>query len=350
VSKTMSVAKHIKNRWAVRGLLLGALLNAETAVAGPLRVKLGTLAPEDSPWHTAIQRMGQAWKTASNGDVRVTIYAGAVQGDEADVIRKMRIGQLQAGSVTSIGLSRLTRSAMALQVPMLVDSYEQLDYIRDRITPAIESEIRDAGFEVLHWADAGWVYFFAKSDAMTPAAYSKLKFFVWNADPESERAFKQSGFNAVPMSVKDVVSGLQTGLVEAFGTTPLYALSSQWFGLAPYMVNLKWTPLSGATIMSLAAWSKLSPALQVEFKRVARELGESFKVEVRALEGKAVKAMVDRGLKIHEPTPKEMEEWVRVGAVARKAARGEAIPAKFFDEAVRLAAEYKSTQAVVPPK
>lgn len=326
----------------ISAVALTALTTApEVAEAGELKIKLGTLAPEGSPWHNFLIRMGQRFKTASKGSVELKIYPGGVAGDEGDMIRKMRIGQLHAATMTGVGLGKIHRSTVALQIPMMIESYDELDYVRERITPKIEAEIGAGGFVVLNWGDAGWVHFFSKTPAAGPEDFKKFKMFVWSGDPEAERAWKSAKFSPIPMSATDVLSGLQTGLIECFATTPLYALSSQWFGAAKHMVEVNWAPLSGATIVSRSIWEKIDAPVRVELERIAKEEGLVIRDEVRQLGPKAVKAMVDRGLTVRTLDTTTTEAWRKTAYAGYADIRGRVVPEAYFDEVERLTKEFR---------
>ena len=334
-------------------LLKGALtagLVAAFALAAPgaalakktVKIKHGTLAPEGSPWFNAMRRLGDGWKKASDGSVEVKIYPGGVAGDETDMLRKIKIGQLQSATLTSIGLSRISRSTVALQIPMMFRSYEELDHVRERIGPRLEKEMADAGFVVLNWGDAGWVHFFSKEAGSTPDDFRKWKMFMWAGDPEAEEAWRASNFQPVPMSATDVMSGLQAGLIDWYGTTPLYALSSQWFGLTKHMVAVKWTPLNGATIIAKEAWEKIPAELRPALAKIAFEEGEAVKAEVRSLGDKSIQAMKERGLVVVESTPALEAQWQKAAEVAYPTMRDKVVPADLFDEVKRLTEEYRA--------
>ena len=317
------------------------------ALAKKVRIKLGTLAPEGSPWFEGVRRIGARWKEATGGKVRLKIYPGGVAGDEDDMLRKMRIGQLHSASVTGIGLSRITRDTLALQLPMMIRSYEELDYIREKVGPRIRSKLEEAGFVVLHWGDAGWVHFFSREPAVSPDDVARLKLFVWSGDPASEAAWKAGGFNPVPMSATDLLSGLQTGLVDSFATTPVYALTSQWFGLAPHMVEVRWAPLNGATVVTKKLWDKLDPALQMQLLEISEDEGRRARKEVRDLGVKALKAMTDRGLKVTRLSPELEKSWVAAAERAYPTIRSEVVDAELFDQVQGLVRAYRQ-QARAP--
>lgn len=307
-----------------------------------VRVKLGTLAPRGSSWLQSIESMGRRWKEVSKGAVQLRVYPGGVAGDEGDVIRKMRIGQLQAATLTSIGLGSIDRSTIALQIPMMFRSYEELDYVRNRIGPRLAKSLEEKGFVVLDWGDAGWIHFFSKKKALTPDEMRAQRLFITTGDPESEAAWRASGFTPVPTSATDVLQGLQTGRIEAFATVPLYALASQWFGLTEHALLLKWAPLSGATVVKKEVWDQIDPELRAELAKIAVEESEKSRAAVRGMGKKALKAMSDRGLKLHVPEGAVLEDWRRTAAKAYPLIRGKVIPEADFAEVERLLAEFRA--------
>ncbi len=322
---------------------LALIAHPSDAEAKKVKIKLGTLAPEGSPWHNGLLRISQRWQKIANGNVEIKIYPGGVLGDEGDMVRKMNVGQLHAGTITGVGLALITRATYALQTPMMIQSYDELDYVREHMSGEIDRELEASGFVVLGWGDAGWVHFFAKSQAVNVDDFRKLRMFVWAGDPSAVLAWKAAGFTPVPMSATDVMSGLQTGLIDSFATTPLYALTSQWFGLAKHMTAVNWTPLNGATVMTKAKWDELKEVGdQDAFRKAAEEEVAKTNLEVRGLGEKAAKAMIERGLSVHEPTAAELAAWKKAAENAYPTLREKVIPAKFFDEVQRLVNEYRA--------
>ncbi|MCK6550321.1 TRAP transporter substrate-binding protein DctP [Myxococcota bacterium] len=320
-----------------------AVALAPAAEAKEVKIKLGTLAPEGSPWFNILKRMGQRIEEATNREVKLTIFAGGVAGDEGDMVRKMRIGQLHAATITSIGLAKISREPLALQTPMMIESYDELDYVRDKIGPKMAADMEKEGFVVLTWGDAGWVHFFGKVEgAMMPDDFKKQKLFVWSGDPEAERAWKSAKFNTVPLSATDVLAGLKTGLVEAYSTAPIYALAANWYEPAKNMLKLNWTPLNGATVVTKKQWEQISPEHRAKILQIAAEEGAALRAEVRQRGDESIKAMVARGLKVTEPTAQAIEAWKKTAEMAYPEIRGKVVPEAYFDEVQRLTKEYRA--------
>ena len=241
-----------------------------TARSAPMVVKMATLAPEGSSWFRVLQEMGEEWRKASDGAVTLRIYPGGVAGDEDAVIRKMRVGQIQAAAITGIGLAYLEPSFYALHIPMMYASDEEFDFVRDRYAPILERKLEEKGFIVLNWGDAGWVHFFSKTPVVTPEEAKALKLFSWSGDTNLVQLYKETGFHPVPLSTNDLLPGLQTGMVNAYSSTPLVSLAFQWFGLAPNMADLRYAPLTGATVIEKRAWEKIPPDLRPKLLEASR--------------------------------------------------------------------------------
>lgn len=335
--------RRVALRTAAATLLLSAAAigGAPLAQTPPL-VKLATAAPEGSTWHMILKEMGEKWSKAPGGGVNLRIYAGGVLGDEPDMVRKMRVGQIQAAALTAVGLAEIDNAVSALQIPMLVESYDELDNLREKMRPTLERRLQERGFVVLNWGDAGWVMFFAKEPFTRPDDLKGRKLFVWAGDAHAVDLWKAAGFHPVPLASTDILPGLQTGLINAFDTTPLLALSSQWFGLAPHMLDLKWAPLIGATVISKKSWDATPAASRDALMKSAAEAGDRLKGEIRGANDKAIEAMVKRGLTVRAVTPEVAAEWRKAAESAYPKIRGTLVPADMFDEAVRLTKEYRA--------
>jgi TRAP-type C4-dicarboxylate transport system substrate-binding protein len=310
----------------------------------PLTVKMGTVAPEGSSWHLIFKEMGEKWRAATNGQVTLRIYPGGVYGDEPDMVRKMRVGQIQAAALTAAGLATVDDAVSALQIPMMFRSWEELDAVREKLAPTLEKRFEEKGFVVLNWGDAGWVRFFAKEPFTRPDDLKKMKLFVWATDNKSVEIWKAGGFRPVPLAATDILPGLQTGLINAYDVPPLAALSNQWFGLTPHMLDLRWAPLVGATVMTKKAWESVPAASRDALRKAASEAGERLKKEIRDADEKAIEAMKKRGLTVQSVTPEIEAEWIRAAEAVWPQIRGTIVPPDIFDEVKRLRDAIRATK------
>lgn len=323
----------------VAGILLLLAVPRLHAQEAAVTLKLGTLAPEGSAWDNIMEDMGQQWKAAG---VKLQIYPGGVLGDEPDMVSKMRIGQIQAGVFTVVGLAQIDKGVQALSVPMMYKSYAESDYVRKKMQPVLEKRLLAKGFKVLNWGEAGWVCFFGKDPILTPDDLRKAKFFVWGDDTDTMNIWKSAGFSPIPLSATDILPNLQTGLINAFDTTPISALSFQWFALAKNMTNMRWAPLVGATVITTKAWDKIPLAARPAVMKAAEEAGVRFKDEIRKGDEKAVDTMKEHGLVVHEITPEQYDQWEKLFTSVYPQISGTVIPKDMMDMAMQYRDEYRA--------
>lgn len=319
-----------------------ACLFALAAPAAAQPIKVGTVAPEGSPWHDMLLDLNARWKQASGGKISLRIYPSGTQGDEPDMIRKMRIGQLHAAALTSVGMETIATELNALSIPFLFESWEEVDYVRDRIAPRLKKSLEDKGFIVLTWGDAGWVHFFTVTPAPRPADLQKLVLFTWGNDPRTEEMYKDAGFRVMPLAATEILQSLQTGKIQAFPAPPIAALASQWFGAAKNMTPVKFAPVIGGAIISKAAWERIDPALRPRLLKEAEEVGRIYKPKIRKLESDAIAAMQKYGLKIAPVNPAIEREWKQTAEKVYPKLRGGYLRAQDFDEVTALVKEYRS--------
>ncbi len=328
----------------VAGVALAAMiLSAAPVRAQPVLVKMATLVPDGSSWHLILKETGDKWRTLSNGSVTVRLYAGGVAGDDPDVVRKMRLGTLNAGVLTSVGVAEIDKSVYALGVPMMYDSYEEVYYVLDKMRPRLESSLESKGFVVLNWADGGWVHFFAQKPVAVPDDLKALKLFSWAGDATSVDLWKSAGFNPVPLPATEIATALQTGLVNALGCPPQVAVIAQYYNYAKNMTALPWQLLLGATIINKTVWEKVPADLRPVLLQAARESGTRLQEEIRKTGDRDVEAMRKRGLNVVAVDARAREQWKKTAESLYPKIRGAIVPADAFDEAMRYRDEYRKT-------
>lgn len=324
---------------------LALLLAGASPAPAQVVVKMATLAPDGSTYHLILKEMAEKWKTATQGRVVVKLYPGSVAGDDTDVVRKMRLGSLNAGLLTSAGVSAVDRSVMALQLPMLYASYEEVDHVLSVYGPKLEATLEAKGFVVLNWADAGWVRFFTKTPVRTPEELKPLKLFAWGNDTDYVEIWKDAGFSPVPLPSTEISTALQTGLVSALPTTPQAAVLLQWYQHAKNMTDVKWALLIGATMIGKPTWDKISPEDQKAIRAASAEAGARLRAESRASEARDVAAMQKRGLNVVAVDAKAEALWRSAAEAAYPKARGKIVPGEAFDEARKILAEFRAKKA-----
>lgn len=312
---------------------------------GQARVRLAMQAQRGGSIHTALLTMSQKWRQAPGGGVELTIYTDGTMGGESEIVRRMRIGQIQAAVLTVVGLAEIDDSVKALQaMPMMFRSLDEVDYVTHKLTPRITQKFSDKGVVILGWGDVGWVRYFSKEPLLHPEELKKRKVFAWAGDRQQIDLMKALGHQPVPLEINDVLPGLRTGLIEAASTIPFYALAGQIYGAAPHMLEINWVPLVGALVMTRKAWEAFTPTQREILGRTAKDATEDLEARSRLENVTAVAAMKKRGLIVHPATPEMEAEWRKAAEEAYPKIRGGMVPAEMFDEVRRLLQEFRSTQ------
>jgi TRAP-type C4-dicarboxylate transport system substrate-binding protein len=330
------------------GLLCGipqAIVACTAFADESVRIRLGTLAPKGSSYHRALQEMGEKWRKAQGGAASFTVFTDGTQGGEEDTVRRMRVGQLNAALLSVVGLKEIDRSVAALQLmPLVYRSWEEVDYVREKIASKLEKSLFEKGYVVLFWADAGWVRYFSKEPALLPGDFRRRKIFVWSGDNNQVNMLKAMGYQPVPLETADILPGLQTGLITVIPTTPFYALAGQFNGPAPHMLDMKWVPIVGACVITRKGWEMISPLGREELMRAAQQAGADIRRQARQEDTESIEAMKRRGLQVAVPTPEIDAEWRRVAEQAYPGIRGSMVPAEIFDEVMALLRECRGAR------
>lgn len=323
---------------------LAGSISELNAASGRLRVKLATIAPEGTSYHLALERMAQEWEKVSNGQVRVSIFPGGIQGGEAAMVQRMRINSLNAALITANGLSKIVPEVEGLQsIPMMFRTLEEVDFINEKLGPKISKMLDEKGFVVLFWSDAGWVRFFSKSKIVTPDDLKRLKLFVWAGEPETEKLLRDAEMQPVPMETGEILTGLKTGYIEAVSMPPFAANANQIYREAPFMLDLNWAPLVGACVINKQTWDEIPAEFHEQFMKLAQTTGQLIRKLGRRESVQAVETMQSRwGLKVQPVNSQLEEQWREAARKAYPSIRGKIVPEDIFDEVVGLLEEYRS--------
>lgn len=326
----------------MRFLILLLTLSCSLTALAADQLRIGTMAPKNSLYHRELMAVGEAWRTAQ-GDGKYRVYPDGSQGGEVDMVRRMRIGQLQGGLLSVAGLSEIEPSIAALQLmPLMFRSWEEVDHVREKLRPGMEQKFLERGFVILAWGDAGWVRFFSKDPAVVPDDYKGMKFFAWGSESAQQEIMKSLGYTPVPLEVSDILPAIQTGMINAVPSTPYFALATQVYNSAPNMLDLNWAPIVGALVITRKAWDDMSPEAQAAVREAGAKAGSNMRQQARKEVDDAVAAMQKRGLKVNTPNEAQMAEWRKLAETLYPQIRGTLVPADIFDEVVRELEAYRA--------
>lgn len=307
-----------------------------------IEIKIGSVAPERSPWHTALLKMAREWETISSGQVKIRVYPGGIAGSELDMIRKIRLGVLQGAVLTNMGMMRIEKSVLVFNLPFLFNSEDEFNYVFSRLKPIFETRMEESGFKIVQWTQSGWVYFFTKGPVFYPDDLKKYKISITKDDPELEQVWERMGYKVVPQDTKDMLIGLESGMISALYLPAVMAASGQYFAIASHMLAPRLAPLVGGLILSRKTWEQIPESLRPALLEAADRQAKVLSEEIINLEEEALKAMKGHGLVINQPSPEAMSMWRDASSRAISSLLGRVIPADVYQKTLDLIQEYRT--------
>ena len=324
------------------------LLCAFTARADePYVLKFATLAPAGSTWMNVIAEWAGKVEKESQGRIKFKFYPGGVSGDEPDMIRKIRFGQIHGAAMTGHGIGSLYSPARVLEIPFLFRNYEEVDYVRAQMMPEIRAGFRKNDYELLGWMEVGFVRFFSRTPIHSMDDLKKRRIWQWQGDPLSAAFFTASNIAPVPLPITEVFTSLSTGLIDTVIAPPLGAIALQWFTKTPYMTEVPMADGIGGLVVSSKFFNRLPKDLQELLLRTGNEASEKLLVETRKDNDKSLGVLKQNGVTFTLAW-KDIKEAdvisIRDRAAADLAKSGY-IPAEVYDRARKSLAEYREKKA-----
>ena len=306
-----------------------------------LVIKLATLAPEGSTWTKAFNALNSEIMKKTENKVQFRIYPGGVLGDEKDVLRKMKIGQIQGAALTSGGLSAIYEEIDVLQIPFLFQNYGEVDYVLNKMDASFRRGFEENGYILLGWSEAGFIYLMSTIPIASVSDLKKAKVWIWEESPMSKAIFDEAGVSAIPLSIPDVMVGLQTGLVNVVYAPPTGAISLQWFTKIKYMTDVPLVYLLGGLVLGKDTFHQIPPPLQSILLESFQKHLEPLKTVTRDENRDAMKVMTRQGVKLVTPSKDQVDEFKKLSSKAMGHVTGQAFSKKSMEEVTSLLESYK---------
>ncbi len=302
----------MKRPMILRALTLVALLLAPPVFAQQV-IKIATLAPDGSSWMKELRAAAAEVQTSSQSRVQLKFYPGGVMGADTVVLRKMKLGQLQGGVLTSSELAATYPDAQVYSVPFFFDSWAQVEKVRPQIDPLLAKGFEAKGLKMLGASNVGFAYMMGTRPLRSRADMAGIKLWIPQNDEIAARTFKLGGISPIPLPLGDVFTSLQTGLVDTVANTPSGAIALQWHGKVRGLVDLPLTFVVGFMVMDLKAWQKLSPADQAIVAQAFAGAARRMDVNIKRDDAAALAAMKKQGLVLTTLEPAEAARWRQIG-------------------------------------
>ncbi|HHJ17047.1 MAG TPA: ABC transporter substrate-binding protein [Gammaproteobacteria bacterium] len=338
---------------SLRALFLFCLLafTGSLSAAPEYTLKFATLAPAGTTWMNLLEDWGRQVQIRSKGRLAFKFYPGGVQGDEPDILKKMRFNQLQGGAFTGYGIGRIYSPARIMELPFLFRNTDEIDHVRNSFMPEFRQGFHDQGYELLGWMEVGFIHMFSRQPIRSLEDMRAQRVWLWQGDPLGQAFFKASHISPVPLSIIDVYTSLSTGLIDTVYAPPLGAIALQWFTKTQYVSNVPLTNGIGGLIVSRRFFDRLPADLQTILRETGTEAGEKLVIATRIDNEKSIEELKRRGLEFIDPDESMNEARLtelRDSAAAELIA-SDYIPATLFDRTRVLLEQLRSGHANSAP-
>jgi TRAP-type C4-dicarboxylate transport system substrate-binding protein len=321
---------------AVTLALPGSSMIATAAETEFLRV--ATLAPRDSDLAKGFMKLDKGMRSATNNAWGVKLYPSGVAGDETDVIRKMKVGQMDASIITSVGLSQIVRETTLLNTPGVIHGYKQLEAVQAAMTKKWESDFDKVGFKLVAWGETGQLRWFAKNPLTKPSSLKGMRPWVWPASQALKEILHALGANGVPLAVPEVYGALQTGMIDMVTTTAVALVALQWHTNLKYVTKNTDGVLVGAMLMNNEKWKAMPANVQGIILGEMQRNQASDRDDIRKADERAYENLLKRGYTANEWVGEAQKEYDRMAETVQKALTGRMYPAEALANVKKIAA------------
>ena len=307
---------------------------------------MAAIAPQGTNIANVFEDIGkQVWEK-TNHEVAFKIYWGGVQGDEKDVLRKMKLGQLQGGGFMGSTLGTIVPEVRVTEIPYVFWNSEEVDYVRSQLESSMTKQFADKGFVVLGWMDLGFVYTFSKVPILSLETARKQKWWTMEGDPMGRAIFDALGISPISLSLSDVATALSTNMIDCAPSTTFGAVAFRWYTRFKYMSSLPSTSILGATLINKDTWDKISPGSQKIILDIARKEHEKVVRTMRQDNAKSLVLLKKSGVRVvsHDEGNAKDSDYVLVAAKkVREGLVGKLYSRELLDRTLALLAEYRRT-------
>jgi TRAP-type transport system periplasmic protein len=312
------------------------------AVGESQQIRIATLAPSGSPWMNILERA--AAEISNKTDRRVTIkyYGGGQQGDERDFIRKIKAGQLDGAAVTAVGLSMIEPSIRVLELPMLFETQDEVDYVAGKMWPYFQQKFEAKGFRLAERGELGWIHFFSKTKVTSLAELRKLRLPFLTDDQIGGAIRDKLKLNGIPLRVPEIDAALTAGRIDACLSSPLGAIALQWYRKVKYMGATPMVYAIGATVMSLDTVAKVSAEDRKIIEEIAKGSQKKARRIIRKANDDAYKTLTRHGITVVDVPRAMIDELTSIATTVQTELIGKVYSKEELDMVIAYRDEYRA--------
>ena len=298
----------MKNQYKILAVILSVvfltlIITSVQAKKPKYLFKVASLAPEGSIWTKTFRNFTREVEEKSGGEIGFKIYAGGVMGDDRAMYRKMRVGQINGGGFTMTGISEVVPDFRVLGTPFMFNSYDEVDRVKEKLLPRFEKEFDKKGLVLLAMSEVGFIYTMSTNSISTLAELKKSKAWVPEGDPISSVLLETVGVTPIPLSIPDVLTSLQTGLINTIFNSFYGSIVLQWFTKISYISDIPFVYAYGAFVLDKKTFSKLPAHHADMMKKEAQNHFKTLLIDTIKINEEALQVLIDYGISLIKPTP-----------------------------------------------
>lgn len=326
--------------------VLVVFLSGSTVALAATQIKVATLAPQNSQWATDFTAGAAAIKERTEGRVILKFYWGGAQGATAKVLQKMKIGQLHGGTFSPTDFQKQFPELNLYGLPFVFQSEDEVNYVREFMDPQLEKKLEDMGYVTFGFASGGFAIIMSNEPVRSHADLKGKKIWLPEGDLISFEAMKALQLTPYPSSLTNVLTGLQTGLIDVVAIPPAVAVALQWHTKVKYVTQVPVLYVMGFMGIQQKAFARLDQADQEIVREVMSDVYA--KVGERSMQESenAIEALKSVGLEMVEPAPGEFEKMSEVAAdTNRKMAQEGMFSPEYLQQMQSHIDDYRKEQA-----
>ena len=329
-------------------ILLFLFIIAGEAYAGQAKYlfKVASLAPEGSVWTKRFRDFANEVTEKSGGEIGFKIYAGGVMGDDRAMYRKMRVGQINGGGFTMTGIGDIVPDFRVMGIPFFFNSYEEVDEITQKLFPRFQKEFDKENMVLLAISEVGFIYTMSQKPITTLDELKKSKAWAPEGDPISNALLESVGLTPIPLSIPDVLTSLQTGLINTAFNSFYGAIVMQWFTRTSYITDIPFVYAYGAFILDKKTFSKLPANYAQMMHSTAKKHFANLLADTRQSNAEALQVLQDNNITLVKLTTESRTELLNYREMTVEKLVGDAFSRDIYEEAVEHLEKFRGKQPV----
>jgi len=306
-------------------------------------IKMASIAPKGSNLANFFDEIGKQVRQKTNNEVYLKMYWGGVQGDEKDMLRKIKLGQLHGGGFMGPGLGHIVPEVRITEIPYMFRNFQEVNYVRTRLQPGFEKQFEAKGFKVLGWMDLGFIHTFSKEPLISLEVARRQKWWTMEGEPIGQAMFQALNISPVSLSISDVATSLSTNMVDCASTTPFGAVAFQWYSRFKYMAAYPTCSIQGATIIKKEMWDRISPASQKIMMDISSKEHDKLFQVTRQDNVRSTALLKKAGIVVvpYDPKNKDMQFVFETSKKVRESLVGKLYSKELLDRTLGYIDEYR---------